>query len=98
MAGITFVDTIVAVKPWMWTSDRVSLLFHECVHVCQYRILGIDRFFEEYVKGWAQNGFDYYSIPMEKDAYELEHLFSASSQGSFSVETEVENRCSGKGY
>lgn len=96
IAGITFVDTIVEVKSGQWSPDRISLLFHECVHVCQYLALGTDRFFEEYVKGWAQNGYDYYSIPLERDAYELEHLFSASSHYRFSVETEVKSRCSGR--
>ncbi len=98
MAGITLVDTVVAVKPWLRSPYSLSLLFHECVHVCQYRILGIDRFFEEYIKGWAQNGFDYYSIPIETEAYELEHLFSASSDRPFSVEADVKRRHSVENY
>jgi hypothetical protein len=30
------------------------------VHVVQYDLLGVDEFMDQYVTGWAQNGFDYY--------------------------------------
>ncbi len=89
MTGITFVDTIVVSRsqfegPATWR----PLLFHELVHVVQYRVLGLDRFISEYVDGWARNGFFYESIPLERMAYELQGRFDLASS-RFSVESEV---------
>jgi len=89
MTAITFVDTIVISRtqfegPSTWR----PLLFHELVHVVQYRLLGLDRFVAEYVQGWARNGFFYESIPLERMAYELQGRFDLAS-GRFSAETEV---------
>lgn len=93
MVGITFVDTVVirqSVTPhgpgWM------SLLFHEMVHVVQCGILGTKRFVEQYVKGWAANGFDYYAIPMERQAYELQARYEACRDDVFSVKQEIRRR------
>jgi hypothetical protein len=89
MTAITFVDTIVISRtqfegPATWR----PLLFHELVHVVQYRLLGVDRFVDEYIGGWAGNNFFYESIPLERMAYELQGRFDLAS-GRFSVETEV---------
>ena len=91
MAGITFNDTVLVARslnlggePW------ASLLFHELVHVVQYRTLGVDEFIARYVLGWAANGFDYSAIPLEQDAYDLQRRFEAGE--SFSVELEVSRR------
>jgi len=76
MAGITFIDCIlisgrVSHDQHSWT----SLLFHEMVHVAQYHLLGTQRFAELYVLGWAQNGFEYENIPLERQAYQLQRQF-----------------------
>ncbi|PIX77480.1 MAG: hypothetical protein COZ37_02435 [bacterium (Candidatus Ratteibacteria) CG_4_10_14_3_um_filter_41_18] len=76
MAGITFIDCIlisrrISHNQRSWT----SLLFHEMVHVVQYYLLGAQRFAELYVIGWAQNGFDYGRIPLERQAYDLQRRF-----------------------
>jgi len=89
MTGMTFVDTIVVSRsqfegPATWR----PLLFHELVHVVQYRVLGLDRFVAEYLEGWARNGFFYESIPLERMAYELQGRFDLASS-RFSVESEV---------
>jgi hypothetical protein len=68
--GITYHDTILVSQarfplPSHWT----SLLFHELVHAVQYDLLGVDEFMDHYVRGWAQKGFNYYWIPLERDAY-----------------------------
>ena len=63
MKGITFCDTILLAKANRATRADTSLLFHECVHVVQYRLLGIDHFVEQYITGWAENGFQYEAIP-----------------------------------
>ncbi len=89
MRGITFIDTIIIAEPKVTPDIWLSLLFHECVHVCQYSILGVDKFIEQYVDGWANNGFDYASIPLEKDAYKLQKRFKTSPQSPLFVESEV---------
>ena len=89
MSGITFVDVMVMSRsqfegPATWR----PLLFHELVHVVQYRVLGIDRFVLEYVEGWARNSFFYEAIPLERMAYELQGRFDLAAS-RFSVESEV---------
>jgi len=85
MAGITFIDCILisrriphSQKSW------ISLLFHEMVHIVQYYLLDAKRFAEQYVMGWAQSSFDYASIPLEKQAYNLQQQYNQGG-GVFSV-------------
>ena len=42
--GSTFVDTVILSDAYIEDADLVSLLFHECVHVVQYRQLGVEGF------------------------------------------------------
>jgi hypothetical protein len=63
MAAITFCDVVVSQEPF---SD--GLLFHELVHVEQYRQLGIQRFSDLYVRGFFSGG-SYEAIPLEVNAY-----------------------------
>jgi hypothetical protein len=86
MAAITFCDVIVSHEPF---SD--GLLFHELVHVEQYRQLGIPRFSELYVRGFL-NGGSYEAIPLEVNAYALEERFRSDSHRGFSVQQEVATR------
>jgi hypothetical protein len=58
MVAITFSDVVVSHESF---SD--GLLFHELVHVEQYRQLGIPRFSELYVTGFP-NGGSYDAIPL----------------------------------
>ena len=83
MAAITFHDVIVSHEPL-----TPSLLFHELVHVEQYRQLGVDRFAELYVKGFLEGG-SYEAIPLEINAYGLEGIFQRTSHRPFSVEEKV---------
>jgi len=62
MEAITFSDTVVSHGP---LTDRI--LFHELVHVEQYRLLGIPRFSELYVRGFLVGG-SYEEIPLERNA------------------------------
>jgi len=94
MRGITFIDTIVIAEPKVTPDIWLSLLFHECVHVCQYTILGVDKFIEQYVDGWVGSGYDYASIPLEVDAYELQREFETTSLSTLSVESEIKRRLS----
>src|ERR1700674_4707496 len=66
MAAITFSDVVVSYEAF-WN----GLLFHELVHVEQYRQLGIPRFSDLYVRGFL-NGGSYEAIPLE-----VKHTLSA---------------------
>jgi len=91
MTGITFIDTVVVAKQMLrpgW-EQWLYLLFHECVHVCQYRHLGLPSFIAQYVKGWAANGFSYHAIPLEAQAYALQDRYQKGGD-LFSVEQVVE--------
>ena len=83
MAAITFSDVVVSHEPFY-----DGLLFHELVHVEQYRQLGISRFSELYVRGFL-NGGSYDAIPLEVSAYTLGCRFESDSRRVFSVEDEV---------
>jgi hypothetical protein len=83
MGAITFCDVVVSREAF---SNR--LLFHELVHVEQYRQLGIPRFSELYVRGFL-NGGSYEAIPLEVNAYTLEGRFESDPRRMFSIEDEV---------
>ena len=93
LVGITFKDTIVISKTQMpLRSQLLPLLFHELVHVVQYEVLGIHAFMERYILGWVDNGFSYHSIPLERDAYELQEQYEVNPHLSFPISTEVRRR------
>ena len=98
MTGITFVDTVLIsqsapVAPPEW----LPLLFHELVHVLQYQELGLDRFVQVYVLGWAAGGFRYEDIPLERDAYELDAKFRSAPGEPFDARVAVRKRLSAYG-
>jgi len=81
MAAITFDDVVVF-------HDQLTpqLIFHEMVHIVQYRMLGIDEFAQLYVRGYLHGGYS--GTPLEICAYELDGRFIMGSVG-FDVEAEV---------
>jgi len=83
MAAITFDDVVVSHMPF-----TAGLLFHELVHVEQYRQLGIPRFSELYVRGFLSGG-GYDGIPLEANAYILGRRFEADPRQRFSATDEV---------
>lgn len=83
MSAITFYDVVVSHQPF---TD--GLLFHELVHVEQYRQLGIPRFAELYVRGFLAGG-GYDSIPLEANAYILAGRYESNPAHQFSVADEV---------
>lgn len=85
MAAVTFVDVIVA-------QDEFTslLLFHELVHVVQYKELGVEKFAEQYVRGFLETG-EYLSIPLERVAYHLEGLFRLRPDLAIDVERQATN-------
>jgi hypothetical protein len=83
MAAITFGNVVVSHQP-----ITHGLLFHELVHVEQYRQLGIQQFSNLYVRGFLQGG-GYEGIPLERNAYALRASFEANPRHRFSVSDEV---------
>lgn len=89
-AGITCVDMVVIAEKYLFSgSPSLSLLFHELVHVTQYHVFGVKEFMRRYIHGWAENGFDYYSIPLESQAYQLQARFQSNPRLPFPVIEEV---------
>src|SRR5260370_41584373 len=81
-AGITFGECVLIV-------DRgvpIDLLFHEMVHVEQYRILGMKEFARAYVQGIADSDFIYEKIPLEAIAFGMTVRFTAGEAVSVSAE------------
>ncbi len=94
MAGITF-DRAIILAPH--DEPTAALLFHELVHVVQYRLLGVEQFAQRYVDGWLA-GRDrfrsdpaqrYVSIPLERNAYDLQKRYEGAPAAVFSVEEAV---------
>ena len=83
MVAITFSDTVVFHQP---ITD--GPLFHELVHIEQYRQLGIGSFAELYVRGFL-NGGSYEAIPLERNAYLLGERYERNPFEHFSVAEEV---------
>jgi hypothetical protein len=83
MAAITFCDVAVSHGPFTG-----GLLFHELVHVKQYRQLGIPRFAELYVRGFLSGG-GYDAIPLEVNAHSLGGRYESNPAQQFAVTDEV---------
>ena len=83
MEAITFSDIVVSHGPF---TD--GLLFHELVHVEQYRQLGIPSFSGLYVRGFLVGG-SYNGIPLEKNAYVIGGRYESDPFRHFSVAEEV---------
>jgi len=64
-------------------------LFHELVHVAQYETMGMRGFLTTYVRGWLENGREYFAIPLEVEAYELQELFERGELADGEVERTV---------
>jgi hypothetical protein len=82
VSAITYSDLIAARG-----AMPAHLLFHELVHVVQFRVLGLIRFSRLYCQGFLLTRA-YERIPLECCAYELERRYCTEAQG-FDVESEV---------
>jgi len=86
IGAITLVDVVAY-------PDEIdpNTLFHELVHVVQYRVLGLRKFAQLYVRGFLEGG-GYREIPLERQAYELGRRFERCREEIFSVEEDVIRR------
>ena len=82
VAAITLDDVIASRGPL-----AARLLFHELVHVVQFRLLGIHTFSKLYTRGLLSTR-SYHRIPLERCAFELEERF-ATANAPFDVESTV---------
>ena len=91
MAGLTFQDTffVSQLRP---IENLLALIFHELVHVVQYEILGVDELVKQYVHGLADGGYDYFKIPAEIVAYDLQARFEAHQLAGVDVMEEIRQR------
>jgi hypothetical protein len=83
MAAITFADCVVSHGPC-----EDVLLFHELVHVEQYRQLGVPEFADLYLRGYLSGG-GHFEIPLERNAYALGEQYEDNPGRNFSVADEV---------
>lgn len=87
--SLAVMDTIFLSTSLASQSRKLSVLFHECVHLQQFQVLGLTKLVSRYIDGLFDNGFDYSKLPMERQAHELQFRFDAGLR-PFSVEREVE--------
>jgi hypothetical protein len=81
-AGITFGECVLIADPGV----PIDLLFHEMVHVEQYRILGMKEFARAYVQGIVDCDFIYEKIPLEAIAFGMTVRFTAGEAVSVSAQ------------
>ena len=74
-AAITFGDVILVSESQAPGPLSHSILFHELVHVVQYKILGIHEFARRYVNSFLQSELNYMTIPLESIAFDLQGRF-----------------------
>lgn len=92
MASLTFFDTIVHHAKLL-----NDLLFHELVHVEQFRQLGLQKFADLYVRGFLDGG-GYDGIPLEQNAYQLGARYEGNPTLQFSVAEVVADWISGNRF
>ena len=98
VAGMALIDTVVIVQPIERRRglSSLSLLFHELVHIEQYRLLGTRGFVREYVRGWVLGGRSYMDIPLEEQAYRLTAKYECDPSLVFSVAEAVRSELQGR--
>lgn len=83
MASLTFEDVVVF--PSDITDRR---LFHALVHAVQFKVLGLERYTELFVRSFLRTRA-HVSVPLEMHAFSLESKFAAKPEEPFSVEEKV---------
>ena len=79
-AGLTL-GPLVVLRDDLRGARRDRVLFHEVVHVRQYRRFGLRGFAARYLAGWAHGGYRYRGIPLEREAHEEDAAFAARRAG-----------------
>jgi len=58
--------------------------------VVQHRVFGLKKFMRLYIQSWADGGFSYYAISLERQAFDLQARYQADPARPFSVRDEVD--------
>lgn len=83
--GLTLMDCILIRREiWSHPPSFISTLFHEMVHVVQIDILGLKKHIELYADSLRQGDYQYHSVVLERQAYDLSDRFDRG-EPSFSV-------------
>ncbi len=91
--GITLQDYIFISNQCARDLDgRRCLLFHELVHVVQYRVLGLEQFMSTYINEWLAVGCRYRRICHEVMAAQLTTRYLQEPGRPFNVKAIVEQR------
>jgi hypothetical protein len=83
MASMTFEDVLVFPRG---ISDR--RLFHALVHAVQFKVLGVPRYAELFVRSFLRTR-NHANVPLETHAFALEAKFADNPAEAFSVEESV---------
>jgi hypothetical protein len=83
MASLTFEDVVIFPRE---VNDR--RLFHALVHAVQFKVLGLERYTELFVRSFLQTR-SHVSVPLEMHAFSLEAKFAEEPDKPFSVEEKV---------
>ena len=83
MASLTFEDVVIF--PSGITDRR---LFHALVHAVQFKVLGLERYTELFVRSFLRT-LAHVSVPLEMHAFSLESTFAENPDQPFSVEERV---------
>ncbi len=83
MASVTFEDVLVFNE-----ALTARTLFHALVHAVQFRLLGLPRYTELYVRAFVATRWRF-NVPLEAHAFELESRFAVDPGQAFAVEDEV---------
>ena len=91
LAGLTLSDCVFLLAGLYSSNSQSaqSVLFHELVHVTQYRLLDTYGFIRRYFQSWADNGFSYHKISLERVACGLAHHYETFPGKPFSVSERV---------
>jgi hypothetical protein len=83
MHSLTFLDVVVFNEALTERS-----LFHALVHAVQFRVLGLERYAELFVRSFVRTRV-HFTVPLEAHAFTLESKFMRPSAERFSVEDHV---------
>ncbi len=83
MTSLTFDDVLV-----FQGSITERSLFHALVHAVQFKVLGLERYTELFVRGFLRTRF-HVTVPLEAHAFLLESEFVAEPRHVFAVEARV---------
>jgi len=92
LQAITFIDVVVSFE-----TPEPRVQFHELVHAVQYQKLGVKQFANKYFRGILATG-DYWQIPLEVNAHQLDARYEQSPNQPFSVEPEVQSWINGNRF